>query len=309
MGVKKNGRGEVVARAFASESVAFDAAGFTLERDVRPGEALIVTPRGKTVSKTVRFEGKPAHCMFEYVYFARPDSVIDGRSVYEARLALGRELGAQCLKECGSGACGIEVVIPVPDTSRAAAQALAESLGVQSREGLIKNRYVARTFIMPTQAAREDAVRVNLNVIDSVIAGKSVALVDDSIVRGTTSKKIIAFVKKHAKNVHFFVTCPPIVSPCFYGIDFPTKRELEAANKSVEEIKRDLGADKLSYQTIEGLRRAIGIPGLCTACLTGEYPTRVTEKDMREFAALRERDRKHGTHFARVKAKAGKDEI
>ncbi len=305
MGVQKNAKGEIVARAFASESVAFDAMGFQIERDVRPGEAIIVTPKGKIASKIIAASPHCAHCMFEYVYFARPDSVIDGRSVYEARLALGRELGAECARQ----KCVPDVVIPVPDTSRAAAQALAESLGVQSREGLIKNRYVARTFIMPTQEKREDAVRVNLNVISSVLDGKRVALVDDSIVRGTTSKKIVALVKRHAKNIHFFSTCPPIVSPCFYGIDFPTKNELEASGKTIEEIRADLGADKLTYQTLEGLRKAINLPGLCAACLTGEYPTRVTEKDMREFAALRERERRNKTHFAREKAKLGKEEI
>ncbi len=305
MGTQKDAKGKVVAVAFASESVSFDAMGFKLERDIKPGEAVIVSPSGKIVSKIFAAEKKCAHCMFEYVYFARPDSVIDGRSVYEARLALGRELGAECAKQ----GCAFDVVIPVPDTSRAASQALAESLGVQSREGLIKNRYVARTFIMPTQAAREDAVRVNLNVIDSVVAGKNVALVDDSIVRGTTSKKIIALVKRHAKRVHFFSTCPPLVSPCFYGIDFPTKNELIASGKTIEQIMREMGADELTYQTIEGLRKAIDVQGLCAACLTGEYPTRVTDKDMKEFAALRERERRNKTHFSRVKAKIGKDEI
>jgi amidophosphoribosyltransferase len=291
--VKRNGAGKIVARAFASESVAFDAAGFEFERDVKPGEAIIVSPKGRVVSKIIRQAPKPAHCMFEYVYFARPDSVIDGRSVYEARLALGRELGEECERGKASGACEeIEVVIPVPDTSRAAAQVLAETIGVESREGLIKNRYVGRTFIMPTQEKREDLMNINLNVIDSIVAGKSVALVDDSIVRGTTSRKIIALVKKHAKRVHFFSTCPPLVSPCFYGIDFPTKTELVAAGKTIDEIRVNLGADALTYQTLDGLKRAIALPGLCLACLTGEYPTRVTERDMKEFARMRERERK-----------------
>ncbi|MEM0475820.1 MAG: amidophosphoribosyltransferase [Candidatus Norongarragalinales archaeon] len=296
MGFKKNAAGEVVARAFASESVAFDALDFELERDVRPGEAVIVTPKGRVVTKTIKAAPKPAHCMFEYVYFARPDSVLDGKSVYEARLALGRELGAACKRQgnasAESGCCAVDVVLPVPDTSRAAAQTLAEEIGVKSREGLIKNRYVARTFIMPSQEKRESAVRVNLNVIDSVVAGKRVALVDDSIVRGTTSRKIIELVKKKAKTVHFFVTCPPIVSPCFYGIDFPTKSELIAAGKTVEEIRRELGCDALTYQTLEGLQRAVGVPGLCVACLTGEYPTKIEAKDMNEFARMRERERR-----------------
>lgn len=269
--------------AFASETVALDAIGFEPVRDVKPGEAIFVSSNGDVVSRVLK-PGKPAHCMFEWVYFSRPDSVLEGKSVYETRLRLGKELAKHYKKK------GDEVAVAIPDTSRTAAQGLAEATGIPCREGLIKNRYIPRTFIMPTKE-REDATSINLNPVEAVIGGKTVLLVDDSIVRGTTSRKIIHLVKKKAKRVHFFVTCPPIVSPCFYGIDFPIKTELIAARKSVEEIRKFLGLDELTYQSLEGLKKAIGLPGLCTACLTGRYPTPVTARLMKEVAEARTRER------------------
>ncbi len=271
--------------AFASESVALDAMGFELVRDLKPGEAMVVGFDKKIHSKTIR-PGAPAHCMFQWVYFARPDSVIDGVSVYDARLGLGRELAALYKQNNVEG----DVVVPVPDTSRTAAQSMSEAISVPCREGLIKNRYIGRTFIMPTQVKRDKAVEVKLNTIAAVIEGKKVLLVDDSIVRGTTGKKIARLVKKKAEKVHLFVTCPPIKHPCFYGIDFPVREELAASNKTADEIRDELGLDGLTYMTIEGLRKSIRLP-LCMACLTGQYPTGISPELAEKIAEARSHER------------------
>jgi len=278
--------------AFASETVALDTMGYETVRDVKPGEAVVVDFEKKVHSRIIK-PSQPAHCMFEWVYFARPDSTMDGKSVYDVRLELGKQLAELCGKAKGKNRCDGDVVVPVPDTSRTAAQSLSEETGIPCREGLIKNRYVGRTFIMPTQVKRENAVAMKLNPISTVIEGKNVLLVDDSIVRGTTGKKIVGLVKKKAKTVHMLVTCPPIKHPCFYGIDFPVRDELIASNKSVEEIRKTLALDGLTYMSIEGLRKAIGLPGLCMACLTGQYPTPITKdlEDKVAYARVQEREK------------------
>ncbi len=267
---------------FASESVAFDLLGYETLRDVKPGEVIFVDMDRRVHSK-VLIQKRHTPCIFEWVYFARPDSVIDGIGVYEARLRLGRELAKECLKR------GIkpDVVVPVPDTARAAALPIAQTLGVELREGLIKNRYIARTFIMPTQRERIASVRQKLNPIKSEISGKRVLLVDDSIVRGTTSREIISLVRKAgAKEVYFAVTCPPLRYPCVYGIDMATRGEFIAKTHSVKEIERLIGADVLVYQTLEGMIKAVKgerPQEFCTACFTNRYPTGETEKTLRRF--------------------------
>ncbi len=252
----------------ASESVAIDVCGGNLISSVEPGESIVISD-----GKIEKFRFAPckrrAHCMFEYVYFSRPDSMIEGRSVYEVRLKLGENLG----KTYG---CKADIIVPVPDTARPAAEGISRVTGVPVVEGLIKNRYIHRTFIMPKQRMRENAVKMKLNPLKAVLKGKSVCLVDDSIVRGTTIRKIVNIIREAgAREVHVNITCPPIISPCFYGIDIATHQELIASEHSVEEIRRIIGADSLNYQTMDGLVDAIGLgkDKLCLACLTGEYPT------------------------------------
>jgi len=274
--------------AFASESVAFDAMGFELVRDIKAGEAVFVESNG-TIHEKVLLAKASRHCMFEWVYFARPDSQLEGKSVYEVRIALGKELGKAMQKQ-GSSA---DVVVPVPDTSRPAALGLAEQTKIPMQEGLIKNRYIGRTFIMPTQESREKAMNVKLNTVTPVVKDKNVLLVDDSIVRGTTAKRIVGVVKKEAKSVHLASTCPPIKYPCFYGIDFPIQSELVAfQEKSEEGIRKKLAADGLTYQSLEGLRKAIGVPGLCTACLDGDYPTDIPDALRNKLESARSSERK-----------------
>ncbi|MDP2717505.1 MAG: phosphoribosyltransferase family protein, partial [Candidatus Micrarchaeota archaeon] len=186
-----------------------------------------------------------------------------------------------------------DVVVPVPDTSRPAAAGLAEALGKPLKEGLIKNRYIGRTFIMPTQASRERAMLVKLNTVKSVLENKKVLLVDDSIVRGTTARRIVQRVKTNAKSVHLASTCPPIKYPCFYGIDFPIQQELVAVSEKDEKgIQKALGADALTYQSISGLKTAIGIKGLCTACLDGDYPTHIPDALRKQLELSRSADRR-----------------
>ncbi|MEO0093106.1 MAG: amidophosphoribosyltransferase [candidate division WOR-3 bacterium] len=266
--------------AFASESAAFDLLGYRIVRDVRPGEAIFIDWSGHLHSKVIKSE-TPAPCIFEWVYFARPDSVIDGIGVYEARFRLGINLAKECLKQ------GLkpDVVIPVPDTARAAATSLAKVMGVDEREGLIKNRYIARTFIMPRTENRGLAVRQKLNPIRSEIQRRKVLIVDDSIVRGTTSKEIVAIVREAgAKEIYYAVTSPPLKFPCVYGIDMMTRGEFIARKNSVEKIRKMIGADVLIYQTYAGL--IDGVSGgdktrrFCTACFSGEYPTRITKSEL-----------------------------
>src|SRR3989344_321225 len=280
--------GKVVAYAVASESVALDALGFRVIKDLEPGEAIMVDKEMKYHSKIIA-KGAKRNCMFEWVYFARPDSVIENKGVYEVRLNLGEQL-AEIWKTKGIKA---DVVVPVPDTSRTAALSFAEAIGLPYREGLLKNRYVGRTFIMPTQKRRELGVKIKLNPVIRELKDKRVILVDDSIVRGTTSKKIVQMVRDAgAREVHFVITCPPIKYPCFYAIDFASKRELIAAEKDVEGIRKEIGADTITYQEIDRLKTAIGLgDNLCTACITGEYPTKVSQEQIVNLGDTRDKER------------------
>lgn len=273
---------------FASESIALDLLGYRDMDDVAPGQAIFIDTQHRFYSKQITRvpQKKQAACIFEYVYFARPDSIIDTIGVYEARLRLGKELGIQIARN------GVkpDVVIPVPDTARASAQMVAEVLNVKYREGLIKNRYIHRTFIMPTQAARIEAIRLKLNTIRSEIAGKNVLLVDDSIVRGNTSREIIALLKAgNARRVYFASYSPPLQFPCVYGIDMQTRGEFIARDRSIDQIRKDIGADALFYQTIEGLRKGVGqgARNYCTACFSGQYPTEIPPLLMEHIEAER----------------------
>ncbi|WP_295589328.1 amidophosphoribosyltransferase [uncultured Methanobrevibacter sp.] len=258
----------------ASETVAFDVVNAEYIRDVVPGE-IVHFENDEVNSHMLESAGKCklSHCMFEYVYFARPDSTIDGINVYETRVHIGEQLHKLYPIDA-------DFVIPVPDSSIPAAIGYARASGIPYGEGLIKNRYVGRTFIMPTQEERELAVRLKLNPIKSAIKGKKIILIDDSIVRGTTSKKLLDLVKEaEPAEIHFLVGCPPVISPCYYGVAMATKKELIAANYSVEEIKNQLKVDSLGYITLEALVEAIGMPeeNLCLGCVNEKYPTEIPE--------------------------------
>lgn len=253
-----------------SESSAIDTLDGELIRDVRPGELIRLEPDGTGYESYQLSEREnSAHCFFEHVYFARPDSVIDGTLVYESR----RELGRQLWEESG---VETDVVMPVPDSGRAFASGYAEvASGVEFAEGLMKNRYVGRTFIMPTQDAREQAVRLKLNPIKSTVEGKTVTLIDDSIVRGTTSTQLVDLLRgAGAKEVHMRIGAPPIIAPCYMGIDMASRSELIAANRDVEEIREVIGADSLAYLSIDAVAQALDISkdDLCLGCVTGAYP-------------------------------------
>ncbi len=262
----------------ASESVALDILQFERVRDVRPGEAIFIENDG-TFHSNEEFLPETRHtpCIFEFVYLARPDSIIDGLSVYKARLRMGEQLAGQIVREWPEH--DIDVVIPIPDTSRTAAVQVAYHLGTKYREGFIKNRYIPRTFIMPDQAEREETVRHTLNAIGLEFDGKNVLLVDDSIVRGTTSKQIIKLAREAgARKVYFASAAPPVRFPNVYGINIPSTEELIASNHSVEEIEQIIGADKLIYQDLSGLLRAVryddsNINEFDTSCFSGEYVT------------------------------------
>ncbi|MFA5412104.1 MAG: amidophosphoribosyltransferase [Candidatus Micrarchaeia archaeon] len=257
----------------ASETVAFDINGAKHVGTLGGGEMAVISPKGfqkKMVSPSTH-----RHCMFEYVYFSRPDSVINSVEVHEAR----RRLGAALAREAPVKA---DVVVPIPDTARTAALEISRVLGIPYEEGIIKNRYVARTFIMPDQKMRVGAVKAKLNPIRSVVEGKSVIVVDDSIVRGTTTREILKMLRDAgAKEIHMRVTCPPVMHPCFYGVDMSTYEELIAGKKSVDEIRKFIGADTLYYVSLDGLKKAIGLD-LCTGCLDGDYPTAYGAKMAKE---------------------------
>ncbi|MBS3133097.1 amidophosphoribosyltransferase [Candidatus Woesearchaeota archaeon] len=271
--------------AFASESTALAMQGYSNIVDLKPGEAIFADDKGN-VEKRIIDANSHAPCVFEWVYFSTVESVIEGKPVYEVRKKLGEQL-AEKIKKKWPG-MEIDLVMPVPDTSRPAANSLARALGVPYEEGLIKNRYIGRTFIMPVQKMRDDAVKLKLNPVESTIKGKNVMVVDDSIVRGTTSRRIVKLLRNSgAKKVYFLSTFPPIISPCFYGIDFQRKEELIAANKTIDEVEREIGADKLIYMDVEGLEKALGTKELCTGCLTEKYPT--STKHAKELAELREK--------------------
>jgi amidophosphoribosyltransferase len=270
MGRIPNGAGsERDTVVFASETCAFDLIGAVHERDVKPGEMVVVGPEGIS-SRFFGAEMKQSSCIFEHVYFSRPDSVVFGRSVQASREALGRQLA----KESGVEA---DIVVPVPDSGVTAALGYAAEAGLPFRFGLIRNHYVGRTFIEPEQRVRDFGVKLKLNPVRSLLAGKRVVLIDDSIVRGTTSRKIVRMVRDSgATEVHVRISCPPTISPCYYGVDTPEKSQLIAANKSVEEIRNYIGADSLAYLSLNGLREACAEgekTTYCTSCYTGIYPT------------------------------------
>jgi amidophosphoribosyltransferase len=253
-----------------SETCAMDLIGATYERDVEPGEVLIVSAGG--IRSIKPFAPAPlAHCIFEHVYFARPDSYVFGRSVNEVRTELGRVLARENHVDA-------DVVVPVPDSGVCAAMGFAEQSGVPLRMGLIRNHYVGRTFIQPQASIRHFGVKVKLNPVRSVLDGRRVVLVDDSLVRGTTSQKIVKMVRAAgAKEVHVRISCPPTISPCFYGVDTPRKSELIAATHSIEEIREFLEADSVAYLSLEGLLSAVNTErsSYCTSCYTGNYPVPV----------------------------------
>jgi amidophosphoribosyltransferase len=254
---------------FASETCAFDLLRAKFERDVQPGELVMVTRDGVT-SRHYSTGVPQSSCIFEHVYFARPDSKIFNRWVQESR----EEMGRQLVRESHVDA---DLVVPVPDSGVTAAIGYAAESGLPFRFGLIRNHYVGRTFIEPEQRVRDFGVKLKLNPVRNLLEGRRIILIDDSIIRGTTSRKIVRMVRSAgAKEVHLRISCPPTISPCFYGVDTPSKRELIAANNSIEEIRRYIEADSLAYLSLEGLQKACeGGEGnhFCVACYTGEYPT------------------------------------
>jgi len=258
---------------FASETCAFDLIGATYEREVKPGELIIVGPEG-VHSRFYATQQPLSGCIFEHVYFSRPDSMVFGRSVQASRDAMGRQLALESPVDA-------DIVIPVPDSGVTAAMGYSQQSGIPIQFGLIRNHYVGRTFIEPEQRVRDFGVRLKLNPVRHVIEGKRVVLIDDSIVRGTTSRKIVRMVKDAgAKEVHMRISCPPTISPCYYGVDTPQKNQLIAANKSVDEIREYIHADSLAYLSLEGLRKAAGESDTvryCTGCYTGKYPTQLVD--------------------------------
>jgi amidophosphoribosyltransferase len=260
--------------AVSSESVVLTTLGYELLAPGPPGEALFVDLDG-TPHVVALAEPRHHPCVFEYVYFARPDSYLEGVSVYRSRLAMGRRL-AGAIRRSGLEA---DVVIPVPDSARTAGLALAQELGLPYREGLVKNRYVGRTFIMPDDGQRRRSVRAKLNTIDEEFRGKDVLIVDDSIVRGNTSRQIVELARAAgARRVYFASTSPPLVHPCVYGIDMSTRREFVARDRTTDEIAQRIGADAVVYQELDDLVDSVRAEGvafdrMCTACFSGDYPT------------------------------------
>jgi len=258
---------------FASETCAFDLIGATYEREVKPGELVIVGPEG-VHSRFYATQQALSSCVFEHVYFSRPDSIVFGRAVQQTRDAMGRQLALESPVDA-------DIVIPVPDSGVTAAMGFSHQSGIPIQFGLIRNHYVGRTFIEPEQRVRDFGVRLKLNPVRHVIEGKRIVLIDDSIVRGTTSRKIVRMVRDAgAREVHMRISCPPTISSCYYGVDTPSKNQLIAANKSVDEIREYIGADSLAYLSLEGLRKAAGESDevkYCTACYTGKYPTRLVD--------------------------------
>ena len=254
----------------ASESVAIDVHDGEFMRDVRPGEVLVIDG-DQIESHQLCKLGNTAHCVFEYVYFARPDSVIDGRLVYDVRLKIGERLAAEHPVDA-------DMISPVPDSGITSAIGYSKKSGTEYIEALMKNRYVGRTFIMPSDAVRKKAVQLKLNVIKPNVKGRKVVILDDSIVRGNTTRRIVDLVQKAgASEVHVRIGSPPIISPCYLGIDMPTRKELIASQNSIPEIKAAIQADTLGYLSIDGLVEAVGIPAsdLCLGCLTGTYPVEI----------------------------------
>jgi len=276
MGRIPGGNGKPDTFVFASETCAFDLLHAKYERDVEPGELVMVSEDGVTSRKFARESVPPASCIFEHVYFARPDSRIFGRWVQKSREEMGRQLA----RESGVAA---DLIVPVPDSGVTAALGYAAESSIPFNFDLIRNHYVGRTFIQPEQRVRDFGVRMKLNPVRSLLEGKRIVLIDDSIIRGTTSRKIVRMVRAAgAKEVHMRISCPPTISPCFYGVDTPSKKDLIAANHSIEEICKFVEADSLAYLSLVGLTHSctLGEPAdgmspasYCTACYTGSYPT------------------------------------
>ncbi len=264
----------------SSETCALDLLGASFEREVGRGELVIVDESGPRSTQAVEPADGGALCIFESFYFSRPDSYLAGVETHGARVRMGEQLAREAPVEA-------DLVLPVPDSGTPAAVGFARASGVPFSEGLIKNRYVGRTFIQPDQAMREQGIRLKFNPLDEV-AGKRVVVVDDSIVRGNTTRQIVAMLfDAGAAKVHVRISSPPVVGPCFYGIDLPDEGQLIAAARSVDEVRDFIGATSLAYLSLEGLTEATGRPGseLCRACLTREYPTRIPED--RALAKLR----------------------
>lgn len=261
---------------FASETCAFDLIGAVYLGDVEPGEMIVIDSNG-VHREHFAHRRNSAHCVFEHVYFSRPDSIVFGRSVQQSRENMGRLLAQACPAE------GADLVVPVPDSGVAAALGFAEEAKLPYRQALIRHHFMGRTFIEPSQAIRDFGVKLKLNPVKHLLKGKSVVLVDDSIVRGTTSRKIVRMVRNAgARAVHLRISCPPTLSPCFYGVDTPTKKELIAANNTVEEICKFVEADSLGYLPLPLLRRAVDDDvrlDYCYACYTGDYPTDIVHLD------------------------------
>jgi amidophosphoribosyltransferase len=272
-----------IAHVFASETCAFDLMGAVYLNEVAPGEMVIVGPEGVTRERYAP-EQPRAQCVFEHVYFSRPDSIVFERSVQESREMLGRLLAREAPADA-------DLVVPVPDSGVAAAIGYAAESGLPFRHALIRNHYVGRTFIEPSQVIRDFGVKLKLNPVRHLLEGQRVVLVDDSIVRGTTSRKIVRMVRQAgAREVHVRVSCPPTISPCFYGVDTPTKNELIGANNTVEEIRRFVEADSLAYLSLASLRKAVGDDRkheYCYACYTGDYPTELV--NIEELMAAKKR--------------------
>ena len=270
--------------AVASESVALELMGGKLIRDIAPGEVVVLERGQITESSRVATPSETAHCMFEYVYFSRPDSVMEGQPIYEVRHRIGQALA----KESPSRS---DIVIPVPDSSRPQALGFSEVSGIPYAEGLIKNRFVERTFILPDQKRREEEVRVKLHPVPGMLKGKRVVLIDDSIVRGTTLREIVGMVRAAgATNVDVRIGCPPIIAPCYFGVDMKERKALVAFDRTEEEIAQVIGADSVRYLSIPGLVGAVGIrqDGLCLGCLNARYPVEVPEERVRFQKSLEE---------------------
>ena len=280
----------------ASESVALEGTGHKLVRDVAPGEAIFIDTAGQLHSRQCNDSATLNPCMFEFVYLARPDSVMDGISVYQARLNMGETLAQRVISTMPPNE--IDVVIPIPESSRPSAMQLAHKIGKPYREGFVKNRYVGRTFIMPGQGARKKSVRQKLNAIGLEFKGRNVLLVDDSIVRGTTSKEIVQMAREAgARKVYLASAAPPVRFPNVYGIDMPTKEELVAHGRTTEEIRAFIGADALIYQDVDAMKRVVAAlrPGLNTfeaSCFDGHYITGDVSAD--DFATMREQRKSQG---------------
>ena len=284
--VEIDGR-SVTSYGMASETVALDALGYKKVRDILPGEAIFLPLEGEPISRMLVDDWKPAHCMFEWIYFSRPSSSIENKNVYVVRLNLGREL-AKVIRE---REIEVDIVTPVPDTSRPTALNLARKLGKPYIEIFDKNRYSQRSFILPDEDARKAEIKLKLTPIIYEIRGRRILVVDDSIVRGPTSKKVVEILREGgAEEVHFAIACPPLTHRCYLGIDMVSEQELIAGRykKHIERIRKEIGADSLTYLPIENMKESIGVgDNLCVGCLTGDYPVEVSLREKQLFESRR----------------------